>query len=511
MKNIKKNILQALTLSALVIIIVACSSRWDSYYAETENTSAYDLLKAQADFSEFLKLIEQNQLDYLLKDGVVTVFAPANGTFNTTGLSEIDLKNLLRQHIASGRVTASNASGTSYFASNGAFLIFDASFAKVNGVSISLQGTQKSGSIVHKVASLMNSSSKETLYGYLRKNKALYGYLYSLFDAATFDEKASVKYSGINGKLTYDSVFLAKSQVLDPYLISSDFNTVIIFTDKQFDDAMAKFPAAAVTAILATPTIKKGFIARTFIQSIFKGLKSFPVGSANWVAVNGSTQVISSSKLSSAFDVFQNTTVLKFNDLSSNLGTDYFNLLIQTDAYTLGGVEGASGGANAHEIVSVPVFAKGNGFARRIYPNSTSGNSHAYFVIGGDQKGTFVPALNGVNYIVRMCVSLTSSIKCILWVYDQGTADKRLYLDADANFDISKNFICNTLNGGMRVVEFPAQPLYTRVLYNAPTFKFHTDYRNLTLAAFPPINGVAPTLQQSGIVIDYIEFVPVLN
>ena len=195
MKNIKKNILQALTLSALVIIIVACSSRWDSYYAETENTSAYDLLKAQADFSEFLKLIEQNQLDYLLKDGVVTVFAPANGTFNTTGLSEIDLKNLLRQHIASGRVTASNASGTSYFASNGAFLIFDASFAKVNGVSISLQGTQKSGSIVHKVASLMNSSSKETLYGYLRKNKALYGYLYSLFDAATFDEKASVKYS----------------------------------------------------------------------------------------------------------------------------------------------------------------------------------------------------------------------------------------------------------------------------------------------------------------------------
>jgi hypothetical protein len=209
--------------------------------------------------------------------------------------------------------------------------------------------------------------------------------------------------------------------------------------------------------------------------------------------------------------VFQNTTVLKFNDLSSNLGTDYFNLLIQTDVYTLGGVEGASGGANAHEVIAVPVFAKGNGLARRIYPNSTSGNSHAYFVIGGDQKGTFVPALNGVSYIIRMCVSLTQSMKCILWVYDQGTVDKRLYLNSDVNFDVNKNFICNTLDGGMRVIEFPPQTLYTRVLYNAPTFKFHTDYRNLTLAAFPQINGVAPTLPQSGIVIDYIEFVPVFN
>jgi hypothetical protein len=511
MKNIKKNILKALALFSLVIIIVACSSKWDSYYAETDSASAYDLLKTQADFSDFLKLIEQNQLEYLLKDAEVTVFAPVNGTINTTGLSETDLKNLLRQHIANGRITASNASGKSYFASNGAILIFDATFAKVNGVSISLQGTQKSGSIIHKVTSLMSSSSKETLYGYLKKNKANYGYLFSLYDASSFDEKASVKYLGTNGKLTYDSVFLAKSAILDPFLLGSDFNTAIIFTDKQFDDAMAKLPTAAVTAIVANPTIKKGFISRTFIQNIFKGSKYLPVGSANWVAVNGSTQTINSSKLSSVSDVFQNTTVLKFNDLSSNLGTDYFNLLIQTDVYTLGGVEGASGGANAHEVIAVPVFAKGNGLARRIYPNSTSGNSHAYFVIGGDQKGTFVPALNGVSYIIRMCVSLTQSMKCILWVYDQGTVDKRLYLNSDVNFDVNKNFICNTLDGGMRVIEFPPQTLYTRVLYNAPTFKFHTDYRNLTLAAFPQINGVAPTLPQSGIVIDYIEFVPVFN
>jgi hypothetical protein len=101
-------------------------------------------------------------------------------------------------------------------------------------------------------------------------------------------------------------------------------------------------------------------------------------------------------------------------------------------------------------------------------------------------------------------------MKCIIWVYDQGTADKKLYLDSDNNFDANKYFVCNTLDGGMRLIEFPAQPLYSRVANSAPTFKFHTDYRNLALSAFPQIGGVAPTIAQTGIVIDYIEFLPVL-
>lgn len=511
MKNLRRIISHIIALSTVVIISIACSSQWDNYYTETEKTSAYDLLKAESNFSEFLSLIETNQLEYLLKGSVVTVFAPGNGTLNTSGLSENELKNLLRQHIVNGRVTSDLASAKNYFASNGAVLIFDATFSKVNGTTISQQGTQKSGSIIHKVASLMSSSSKETLYGFLKKNKATYSYIFSLYDNVVFDEKASAKYMDASGKQIYDSVFLAKSSALDPFLSVTDFSTVILYTDKQFEDAFAKMPATVVTVVSATPAIKKGFITRTFIQNCFRGSKNLPSASENWEAVNGKMQTINPSKLSSEIDVMQNVNVMNYNDLSSNLATDYFNLLIQADEYTFSGVEGASGGANAHEVIPVPVFAKGNGFARRIYPNSTSGNSHAFFTIGGVQKGAFVPALNGVSYKVRMCVSLTRSMKCILWVYDQGTADKRLYLDSDTNFDSGKNFVCNTLDGGMRLIEFPAQTLYTRVANNAPTFKFHTDYRNLNVAAFPQINGVAPTIAQTGIVIDYIEFVPVLN
>jgi hypothetical protein len=103
-------------------------------------------------------------------------------------------------------------------------------------------------------------------------------------------------------------------------------------------------------------------------------------------------------------------------------------------------------------------------------------------------------------------------MKCILWVYDTGTADKRIFLANDANFDASNNFVNNTLDGPMRVIEFPVQKLYTRVGNNAPQLKFHTDYRNMAVATFPPINGVVPTsVAQTGIVIDYVEFVPVLH
>jgi hypothetical protein len=512
MKNIKKILSNAAFLYIILLLSVACSSKWDDYYTDTENnTSAYDLLKAQSNFSEFLILIEQYQLDYLLKGSVVTVFAPVNGTINTTGIPENEVKNLLRQHIVSGRVTAELASGRNYFASNGSLLLFDSAFSSVNGTIISQQGTQKSGSVIHKVASLMSSSSKETLYGFLKKNKANYSYILSLYDAVTFDEKASIKYVGTNGALTYDSVFLAKSSLLDPLLSGAQFSSVILFTDQQFDNAVAASPAAIISAVSGNTAIKKGLITRTLIQSLFKGSKSFPSAPVNWEAVNGTIQTINPSKLSSKIDVMQNINVMQYNNLSSNLGTNYFNLLIQADEYNLSdGVYGASGGTNAHEVISVPVYAKGNGFARRVYPNSTAGNSHAYFIIGGVQKGAFVPALNGVTYIVKMSVSLTRSMKCKILVYDL-SVDKQLYLDSDINFDISKNFICSTLDGGMRLIEFPAQLLYTRVANGAPTFKVHIDYRPLTLALFPQIGGVAPTVAQSGIVIDYIEFVPVFN
>jgi hypothetical protein len=511
MKSFKKILIKLTALCAIILLGVACSSEWDNHYNLAETTSAFELLKGQSEFSEFVQLIEQNQLDYLLKGSEVTVFAPVNGSINASGFTESELKNLLRQHIVSGRVTADLASGKNYFASNGAVLSFDATFSKVNGISISQQGTQKNGSIIHKVVSLMNSTSKGTLYGFLRKNKSIYSYILSLYDNVTFDEKASAKYVDANGKMVYDSVFLAKSSSLDPYLSNSDYSTVILFTDQQFDNALASFLPAVNTAITATPAIKKGLIAQTYIQSVFKGSKLIPSGIENWQAVNGTSQTVNPANLNTKVDILQNVSVLKYSDLGSNLATDYFSLLIQTDYYTLSGVEGASGGTNAHEVIPVTQFAKGNGLARRIYPNSTAGNSHAFFIVGGVQKGSFVPVLNGVSYKINMCVSLTRSMKCILWVYDQGTVDKKLYLDPDANFDSSKNFICNTLNGEMRVIEFPVQPLYTRVANNAPTFKFHVDYRPLALTAFPQINGVAPTVAQSGIVIDYMEFIPVLN
>jgi hypothetical protein len=510
MKSINKKISYSLVIFLAVLLSTGCSSDWDSYYNEKESSSAYDLLKADAVFSDFLQLIEFHQLDYLLKASVVTVFAPVNGGINTAGLSESEVKYLLRQHIVSGRVTADLASGKKYYASNGAVLVFDSAFSYVNGIEISEPGTQLSGSVVHKIASLMTYSSKETLYGFLKKNKLTYSYIFSLFDNVSFDEKASIKYVGENGKMIYDSVFLAKSSVLDPYLSSTDFYTVILFTDQQFENSLSLMSDAAKSAISATPSIKKGLISATVIQSFFQGTKNIPAVTENWNAVNGFNQTIDPARLSSKVDIMQQVTVLHYNDLTSNLATNYFSLKIQGDEYNLSGTEGASGGGNAHEVISVPVYEKGNGLARRIYPNSMAGNSHAFYTIGGNQKGTFVAALNGVTYTVRMAVSLTRSIKCILWVYDAGTADKRLYLDSDGNFDTSKYFICGTLNGGMRLIEFPAQTLYTRVANGAPTFKFHIDYRNIAVSSFPKIDGVTPTLAQTGIIIDYLEFIPVL-
>ena len=76
---------------------------------------------------------------------------------------------------------------------------------------------------------------------------------------------------------------------------------------------------------------------------------------------------------------------------------------------------------------------------------------------------------------------------------------------ADAEYlDDSGDLFNDDINKGMRLLELGPVAFYK----NERMTKFHIDFRDRT---FPPIDGVEPTSDQRGLIIDFIEFIPVFN
>jgi len=123
MKKILRNALSAAALAVVgLLTLAACSDSWDDHYNEPSTTgydgSAWAYLQSQSDLSDFIEVLQATGYDEILSSSqVLTVFAPANGTFNkdsllalvAAGQKQAVIDRFVKNHITRYGVSINNS------------------------------------------------------------------------------------------------------------------------------------------------------------------------------------------------------------------------------------------------------------------------------------------------------------------------------------------------------------------------------------------------------------------
>lgn len=112
-KNIKISVRTGVVAMASILACYSCSDTWDDHYDSNidgmkVNATIYELLKADPDYSDFVRVIDTTGYDALLDESqIITVFAPKNGFKVDSLMDEIKAGNrdqvitrFVKNHIA---------------------------------------------------------------------------------------------------------------------------------------------------------------------------------------------------------------------------------------------------------------------------------------------------------------------------------------------------------------------------------------------------------------------------
>ena len=89
----------------IVISITSCTKRWEEHFSVTPDTvekNVWEAMKEDARISKFVELLEAYKLDTLFQSDIAyTVFAPSNKAFETVNFGFVDTSTLLNYHLVS--------------------------------------------------------------------------------------------------------------------------------------------------------------------------------------------------------------------------------------------------------------------------------------------------------------------------------------------------------------------------------------------------------------------------
>lgn len=291
---------------------------------------------------------------------------------------------------------------------------------------------------------------------------------------------------------SYVSTILESGE-LKPYFDKNRAFTLFVFTDEQFDNTVSGLSSELSQVLQNDSTYRMSVVKATLLRNAFTHEEK--------TTPKGEFKTFDGAKVNVDFDVtpvakVNHGTVYAYTDNIVLFPEDFFTIMFHPESWTSFNMGGGSSRTN----VTVPEAFDGNGGATWF----SGGSAHLIINIGGVVDGKSYSVIDGVNYKIRLCVGLYKSIKCQFMTYNKTGGDQKIYGSDTEYFDTDNEFVNGDINKGMRIVELNTVPLYNK----SGMTKFHIDFRNRT---FPLIDGVAPTTDQRGIIIDYIEFIPVFN
>lgn len=229
-------------------LLIACQDKWEAYYKEKQPESGeiaaldvnlLDYLKEQAEYSEFVKLLEETGVaDELTRNQILTIWAPVNETFPSQGVAAMSMEDkiaLCQNHInyiALYNTKLENDKLIKTLAGKN-LLIEEVSDDLFSIDGIQLEGNEQacSNGVVHKIKEWL--VPRLNIYDYMLRA----GDDYSVFrdsvllhsDTVFKPSQSFVMGTDSMGNTIYDSIFVIENTFLDQGDIRNEDDDYTLF------------------------------------------------------------------------------------------------------------------------------------------------------------------------------------------------------------------------------------------------------------------------------------------
>lgn len=315
-----------------------------------------------------------------------------------------------------------------------------------------------------------------SLYDVLMQQEEQYSYILSLFDKEIGDNKK-------------------ESSWLNTYFEKYPQYTFMLFTDKQFDDKLSNISSVLSEGVNKNEQLKTALIKSVVLRNILIGQQEVTAGNEYRSFDKTFVKMASEPK---EFVTLKNGNVYLPDESIVWFPMDFFTIRIEPETWK----DYTMGGGSSKTTFMLPKAFGGNGLGTCFKDEG----KHLFMKIRGIINNKSYILVDGITYKIKVLMGLYKSMRAAFWAHGNpamGAKDQKLYMENSPYFNEEHDFYNSDLNAGMQLFEFEA-PLFNKDGY----VKFHIDFRNRKA---PDVNGMAPTADQRGVIIDYIEFEPMFN
>jgi hypothetical protein len=276
------------------ILFISCKQDFDSYYfSETEtsvNTDILSLLKQNAEYSQYVALLEKYKVDSLLKKGkVYTFFVPTNTAIEKLQLGLLGEKELVDFLMTESFINLNQIEGQKKIQTQGGkFAIIERGSTgfTLDGIAIIKGSPLANNGRFYEIADVVQP--KPNLYEYIAATNEFYlSYLKSR-DSVYLDKELSKPVGYTNDGLTiYDTVLTKVNLFEELYFpVSQELRdnkaTMLLFTQEQYDNALNTISSDLGISTTNIPKFWQNEILMPYLieQSVFRNALPFTIFAA---------------------------------------------------------------------------------------------------------------------------------------------------------------------------------------------------------------------------------------
>lgn len=282
----------------LSILLFACQQEIDDYFYKATETSVdtdiLSLLKENADYSEFVALLEEYQIDTILREGkIYTFFVPGNSAMGEMEQGTLGSKELLEYLMTESYVNLNQIKGQNRIQTQGGkFALIEevgGSSYTFDGIAIVNGGPLANNGRYYEIAQVVQP--KPSLYQYIAATNEFYRNYLDSRDSIYLDKELSTPIGYTDDGLTiYDTVLTTVNLFEELYFpVSEEYRdykaTMLLFTQEQYDNALGIISEELTIPVASIPDLWQNEVLMPYLveQSVFRNAlpySAFAIGRA---------------------------------------------------------------------------------------------------------------------------------------------------------------------------------------------------------------------------------------